>query len=82
MQISVRLMCADLEVPAGSREISVADNSTIAQALDAYVKLHPIDDPDNVLPASMFMIGKNPAQLHSVLKDGDELMVMRILHGG
>jgi len=82
MRVRIRLVCADLEVPEGIQEIDIADGATVEQALAAYVGLYPIDDPDNTLPESLFLIDKTPAQLDTVLQDNDQLMVLRILYGG
>ena len=82
MRVTIRLMCADLDVPSGSREIEIAEGATVGQALAEYLSLYPIEDPDGLLPESMFLVSKKPAQLDSALREADELMVMRILHGG
>jgi len=82
MRVGLRFMCADLSVPAGLREIEVSDGATVGRALAAYLDLYPVEDPLHKLPESMFIVGKNPAQIDTVLRDGDELLVMRILHGG
>ena len=82
MRISIRLLCADLLVPSGVQELDVTDSATVAQALTSYLKLHPVEDPLNKLYESMFLVGSRPAKLDTVLQDHDELMVLRILHGG
>jgi len=82
MRVGLRFMCADLPVPAGRHEIEVMDGATVGQALAAYLEIYPVEDPLQKLPESMFIVGKNPAQIDTVLRDGDELLVMRILHGG
>ena len=82
MRVSFQFMLADLPAPPGKPEVDVPDGSTLGQALSAYLKAHPIDDPHNKLPDSYFLIGKNPASLSSALSEGDEVKVMRILHGG
>ena len=82
MRVSLQFMLADLHAPVGRAEIDIPDNANLGQALAECLKLHPIDDPHNKLPDSYFLIGKNPASLESELRDGDEIKVMRILHGG
>jgi hypothetical protein len=82
MRISIRFICADLHIPSGKHAIDLSDGSTVQDALAAYIGLYPIDDPHGKLLESMFLIGKHPAQLHTQLRDGDELMVMRTLYGG
>ena len=82
MRVSLQFMLADLHAPVSRAEIDIPEASTLEQALAAYLKIHPINDPHNKLPGSYFLIGKNPASLESVLSDGDEIKVMRILHGG
>ena len=82
MRIRIRFACADLPDVSGIREADVADGATVAQAMTEYAKLHHMEDTLDKLPESMFLIGKKPAQLDSVLREGDEVMVMRILHGG
>ena len=82
MRISIRLMLADMLAPPGVAEIEVADGTTVEQALASYIESIGIHDPEGKIMASMLMVDKQPAQSDTVLHDGDELMVMRILGGG
>jgi putative ubiquitin-RnfH superfamily antitoxin RatB of RatAB toxin-antitoxin module len=82
MRISIRFACADLPDISGSREADVSDGATVEQAMVEYANLHQMEDTLEKLPESMFLIGRKPAQLSTALTEGDELMVMRILHGG
>jgi molybdopterin converting factor small subunit len=82
MRVSINLLCADMDVPRGSRGIDVADGATVGQAIDAYLARYPGEDPEGKLPTAMFLVGRKPAQLDTVLRDNDALLVIRILHGG
>ena len=82
MRVKLRFLCADLQIPFEIREIDVDNGATVGQALDACLKRYPVDDPENLLPSSIFMIGKQAAQLGTVMQDGDMLMVMRLMNGG
>jgi len=82
VRVRLRFFLADLPGPSGLQEIEVREGATVGEALSAYLQDNPIEDPYHKLPESMFLIGKQSAQLGSVLRDMDELTVMRILSGG
>ncbi|MCL1848902.1 MAG: hypothetical protein FWF83_04420 [Clostridiales bacterium] len=82
MQVKLRFLCADLQIPFDAREIEIDQGATVGQALDAYLRLYPVDDPENLLPKSIFMIGKQAVQLDAVMNESDTLMVMRLMNGG
>ncbi|MCL1804523.1 MAG: hypothetical protein FWG28_00730 [Clostridiales bacterium] len=82
MRIRLRFACADLPEVSGIQEAEVSDGATVEQAMTEYARLRRMEDSLEKLPESMFLIGKKPALLATVLQEGDELMIMRILHGG
>ena len=82
MQVKLRLLLADLPAPTDAYMVEVEEGATVEQALAAHLKHNPVEDPHNLLPKSMFIIGKKPAKLDSVLQDQDELLVVRVLGGG
>ena len=82
MLVHIRLLCADLPVPAGTSDIELEDSATVEQALTAFLAQNPVDDPENKLPQSMFIVSKKPAKLDTVLRDRDEVLVLRVLNGG
>ena len=82
MLVKLRLLLADLPAPSGLIEVELEAGSTVQQALEAVQKLHSIEDPEGLLPASMFIINQKPVELGAVLQEQDELLVMRILGGG
>ncbi|MDR0468917.1 MAG: hypothetical protein LBH09_02980 [Peptococcaceae bacterium] len=82
MRVRLRFLCADLPIPPGIHEIDMDDGGTVEQALTAYRQINPAGDPNDTLRESMFLIGRQSAQLDTVLQDMDTLMVMRILGGG
>ena len=82
MRIRIRFACADLPGLSESRETEVPEGATVEQAIVEYSMLNHMEDSLEKLPSSMFLIGKKTAKLTTVLKENDELMVMRILHGG
>ena len=82
MRVRFRFLCVDLPTYTGNQEIEIADGATVEQALTEYSKLFGMEDSLEKLPESMFLIGKAAARHDTVLKDQDELTVMRILHGG
>ena len=82
MQVKLRLLLADLEVPATACTIELEESSTIEDALTAYRGEYPFEDPNGLFLESMFIVDQNPASLETVLNDQDELLVMRILGGG
>ena len=82
MRVRFRFMCVDLPTYTGNQEIEVAEGTTVEQALVVHASLYGLEDALQKLPETMFLIGKNPARLDTVLQDNDELVVMRILHGG
>jgi molybdopterin converting factor small subunit len=71
-----------MDVPSGSREVVLAVGATIGQAIAAYRERYAVDDPEGMLPESMFLVDRKPAQLDTVLRENDELLVVRLLHGG
>ena len=82
MRVRLRFLCVDLPLDSANRAIDVADGASVGQVLVEHAKLEDIEDSLEKLPGSMFLIGNKSAQLDTVLKDGDELVVLRILHGG
>ena len=82
MKISIRLMLADVPSSTSASEIDVPDGSTVEHALKTYLDANHVPDPYNKIHDSMLMVSKTPATPETILKDGDELMVMRILGGG
>ena len=82
MRVAFRFLCADLPIEPGSQEAEITDGANIDQALAEFAKLKQMEDSLHTLRQSMFIIGKKPAQLDAVLHHDDELVVMRILHGG
>jgi|GEM_PF-1463525 molybdopterin converting factor small subunit len=82
MRVLFRFACADLPDVSGVQEAEITEGATVEQAMTEFAKNRRMEDTLAKLPESMFLIGKKPAQLATVLREGDELMVMRILHGG
>lgn len=82
MRVNIRFACADLPGFSGNQETEVIEGATVEQALIEHARLHQMEDSLAKLPGSMFLVGKQAAQLATVLREGDDLMVMRILHGG
>ena len=77
-----RFLCVDLPEDVRFQELDIPDGATVEDALVEYSKLFRLEDSLDKLPESMFLIGKAPAYLTTVLQDNDELTVIRILHGG
>ena len=82
MRVRLRFLCVDLPLDSAHRAIDVADGSTVGQVMVEHARLNDIEDTLEKLPGSMFLVGNQSAQLDTVLHDGDELVVLRILHGG
>jgi len=82
MCVRVRYLCVDLPGCSGVKEVEVAEGATVRQVLTEHARLCSLEDSLGKLPDSMFLVGKNPARLDTVLSNDDELFVMRILHGG
>ena len=82
MRVRFRFHCADLPDFPGDPDSEVPDGATVGEALTAYARARQLDGVLDQLLTSMYLIGKKPAGTDTVLRDGDELVVMRILHGG
>ncbi|MDR0469058.1 MAG: MoaD/ThiS family protein [Peptococcaceae bacterium] len=82
MRVTFRFMCVDLPTYTGGQKTEITDGATVEQAMVEYSRLYSLEDSLTELPQTMFLIDKKPARLDTVLRDGDDLLVMRILHGG
>ena len=82
MRIKVRFLCVDILPGKGNGEIEIADGTTIADALAICAKQSGIDMPMKQLLESMLLVNSAPAQPNRVLRDGEELSVIRTLKGG
>jgi len=82
MRIKVRFMCIDIPIGLGNGEIEVEEGMTVKEVVTECVKRHKIKMPLKELFKSMFLVNTNPASLDRVLKDGEELTVVRTMAGG
>jgi len=82
MRVYFRFLCIGMPLQPGFRDIEVDEGATVEQAVTAYLKFYQMDDFFEKLPEATFMIGSNAAQRHTVLRDKDEVIVLRIPEGG
>jgi len=82
MRVKVRFMCVDIPIGLGNGEIEVEKGMTVKEIVTECAKRHKIKMPLKELFKSVFLIDASPATLGSVLKDGEELTVVRTMAGG
>jgi len=82
MRVYIRFLCVDLPLQSAFQEIEVDEGATVEQAVIAYSMQNRIEDSLQKLPETLFMIGDKAAQHGTVLRDDDELKVLRLMAGG
>ncbi len=61
-------------------EIELPDNSTVSDLVE--IISEKIKDPIEIIKSATFLVNKIKADKDTVLKDGDEVMILRVLGGG
>ena len=82
MRISVRFLCVDIPVGMGNGDITLSEGATVSDAVAAVVALGDIQMPTAEIMKSLFLVNDQSAQPDSILRDGDNLSVVRPLAGG
>ena len=81
MKINVRFVCAEIVGNARQGEYEVPEGAAVGQFM-ALAAAENGTFVENYLDHVIYLIGHKPARVESVLKEGDSLMVLRMVHGG
>ena len=79
MTITLKLYCPGIKIDMTGESMELPEGAIVEEAIRE--SLNSPGVTEEVFDGS-FMINRNPANLKSVLADGDELIAIKVINGG